>query len=269
MYGYFNIVHILYLCLPIVLIFTLYYAFRDRSRATKDAVLWCLLAVSAGISLYNLFSPVKSQGWIGLLNDLPLYQCDVNILFMMFAIISHGKHETLNKYILYFGIIGPIYTIVAPITALDTYYFYEYQVWGGFLSHICEIVVGTLYLKFNHAAPSSRNPWRIWIICVAMLTVVHGINLLLWHSGLDPGANYFFTMRVPESVPIAFRVAEMCGYSVPWIRAYIFMVWGYTWMIVAYYFAHKLLETDAAKRIGQKLREKLNRVFDRGQNAGA
>lgn len=260
MYAYFNIVHILFLMLPIVLLVTFYNLFKDKSHKVQTVFLLCCVAVSATISFYDMFSLVPEFGWISTLRNLPLFPCDLNNFILPLAILRKDKKPLLNKFILYFVTTGPIYTIMAPVAGDYEYYFYDYEIWGTFLAHSLYIVVAVLYLKFNHIKCSSKGPWKVWLPMIIMLTIAHGINLALIYSGANPNANYFFTAFVPD-VGIAYRSAVLLGYHIPWIRCYFFMVIGYTGMTIIYYFVHKTTETEAFARFWSVTKETLKKLL--------
>ena len=254
MYAYFNVVHILYLFLPIVLLVCFYNIFKDKSHKTQTIFLLCCVAVSATIScVVDVFRFVPTEGWLSVFKNLPLYPCDLNNFILPIALLKKKKKPLLDKYILYFVTTGPIYTLLAPIAESNVYYFYEYDIWGTFLAHSLYIVVAVLYLKFNHVKCSSREPWKMWLIMMIMLTIVHGVNLALIYTGINPNANYCFTGHPPE-VGIAYRAAVLVGYNNPYILCYFFMVIGYTGMTIIYYFVHKLTETATAARLNAKIK---------------
>lgn len=260
MYAYFNIIHVLFLMLPIVLLVTFYNLFKDKSHKVQTVFLLCCVAVSATISFYDMFSLVPEFGWISTLRNLPLFPCDLNNFILPLAILRKDKKPLLNKFILYFVTTGPIYTIMAPVAGDYEYYFYDYEIWGTFLAHSLYIVVAVLYLKFNHIKCSSKGPWKVWLPMIIMLTIAHGINLALIYSGANPNANYFFTAFAPD-VGIAYRGAVLVGYNIPWIRCYFFMLIGYTGMTIIYYFVHKVTETETFTRFWSGTKATLKKLL--------
>lgn len=220
----------------------------------------CCLVVSACITFYDMFCLVPTGGWKTVFRNLPLFPCDLNNFILPYAILKKKNRPLLDKYIAYYTVVGAIMTLVVPVAENNMYYFYEYEVWGTFLAHSIYIVVAVLYYKFNNIKTSSKEPWKVLAILIAMMTVAHGVNLALIYSGLNPNANYFFTGR-PVEVGIVYRAAVFLGYNVPWIRCYFFMFVGYVWWTITAYFIHKILETETFQRVWGKTKNAVKKAF--------
>lgn len=260
MYAYFNIIHIMYLFLPVVMLVCFYNIFKNKSHKAQTIFLLCCMAVSACICFYDMFCLIPVGGWKTIFRNLPLFPCDLNNFILPYAILKKKKRPVLDKYIAYFSTVGALSTVLAPVAESNTFYFYEYEIWGPFLAHSIYFTVAVLYLKFNHVEISSKAPWKPLAVLLAMMTVAHGVNLALIYSGLNPNANYFFTAR-PAEVGIAYRCSVMLGYNIPWIRCYFFMMVGYVgWTIMAY-FVHKILETETCARLWAKTKTAFKKLF--------
>ena len=260
MYAYFNIIHVLFLMLPIVLLVTFYNLFKDKSHKVQTVFLLCCVAVSATISLYDTFCLVPTEGWKGALQDLPIYPCDLNNIILPFVILKKNKKSFINTYVLYVSLSGPLFSLLAPIESNYTHYFYDYEIWGTCVAHTMYIVVSVLYLKFNHIKPSSNGFWKTLFMLLSMLSVVHIINLVLIYTGIDSSANYFFTGH-PYDTGIVYRFAVLVGYNIPWIRCYFLMLISYTGIGLFFYYLHKGIETETFTRFWSGTKATLKKLL--------
>ena len=232
--------------------FVLYYLFKDRSKKVQDIFLLICVGISSFIMLYDMFRLVPENGWKGMLEELPLFACDINNVILPIAILKKKNKDLINKFILYYIVVGPIFTLIAPEIENGIYMFYDYEVWSRFLEHSLYIIVAVLYLKFNHIKVNSRGPWKAWLAMMLIMTAVHGINLWLYYSGAYPMANYFFTMRPPAAFPLAWHCAVLVGYNIDGVFCYFFMTIGYTSWTIFLYFMNKIYETETYQKLWGK-----------------
>ena len=262
MYAYFNYIHIIYLLLPIIFTIALYYAFRDRSPKVQRIVLIVLWCFTMSISITDLIKGGIAGGWKGVLKVLPLFACDLNNFILPIVLFGKKRHPIIDKYVAYFVLTGPLFTLLSPPVANYTHYFYEYPVWSSYLGHGTYITIALLYFLFFKPKISSRKPWQMWCMIHGLMLGVHCINLLLIHTGLNPDANYFFTIA---GFPLfaAWRAMVSLGYHIPYVYSFFFMTVGYTAMTIFFYFVHKVTETELFAKFVARLKEEKNKFFSK------
>lgn len=244
MYYTFGIFHWLYLLLIIVLLIVFYFIFKDRSKTAQSVFLLCCIAICFTVSMMEMFRFVPTKGWKSVLKGLPLFACDLNVVILPLAICKKKKHPLLDKFILYYVVVGPLFTLFLPQIPGGEYKFYDYVIVLGFLEHGLYFIVAVLYLKFNRIVVDSREPWKPWLAIIVLMTAVHGINLLLYYTGANIDANYFFTMRPPANFAIVWHGAVWLGYNLKGVFCYFFMMAGYTLWTMILYFLNKVYETE-------------------------
>lgn len=254
MYAYFNYVHIIYILLPFLLTIAFYLAFKDASKRAQWILLVVLWAFTVGILITDLVRGYLTGGYLGMLRVLPLFACDINSFILPIILFSKKQHPVVEKYVAYFTLTGPMFTLLSPLANASGLMFYSYSVWSTFLGHGTYITISILYFAFFRPKISSRKPWQMWLMIHGLMLGVHLINLLLIHTGLYPEANYFFTI---DGFPLfaAWRAMVSLGYHIPYVHSFIFMTVGYTAMTIFFYFVHKITETEIFAKFVHAMKE--------------
>jgi preprotein translocase subunit SecG len=242
MFRSFGVVHIAYLIsLPIVII-SLYLILKNKSDEIKKIVMLLCILICAAFEFYDMFAYLD-YGWKSIFLNLPLYACDLNIFVLGIALFRKGEKRILNKYILYYSITGPIFTLLIPVIDNDIHLWYSNDVIGKFVPHILYVAVAYIYLKFNVKHLCYKKPYEVFLCMIMILSIVHIINLSLIYTGINESADYMFTIDAGK-IKLIGDIGKYLGNENKIIRNYFVMFIGYFILTIGMYLAHKTYETQ-------------------------
>ncbi|MDR0752091.1 MAG: YwaF family protein [Christensenellaceae bacterium] len=245
MYSSFNIVHISYILLLPLFTIVIYFALRYKEHKTQTLILLLLLLVPLAFEFYDMFAYLK-YGYFTIFANMPLFACDLNIFILALALIREPPKILLNKFILYYSTTGPVFTLIIPMIIDDTYLWYSNHVMGLFIPHIIYIIVSILYLKFNVSYIDYQKPYKVFLVMISMMTLVHLVNLFLIFKGINPDANYMFTINT-DPLEFITQISMYLGAKNLVIRNYFVMALGYLILTLVLYFVHRLYTTLTKK----------------------
>lgn len=142
---------------------------------------------------------LKTWGEFTYLNELPFNPCNVALILLPLAV------RTMKRPLLCFcffdGLLGPLLSLVMPITGFSGYSLCSIHVFGYYFTHFAILMAPLLLAGLGLYEPEYRDTLTFAISMVACAAIAYGINVLLRVTELVPSANYFFTID-DESNPV-------------------------------------------------------------------
>ena len=248
MFAPFNYIHWIFIATIPVAIVLFYFIFRKAGKKAQTIFLLTILGIAAASEIYDMFRLVPQLGWKHALTELPLYLTDIDIAIVIIAVVWNYKGRktyALDMYLLFPVLMAGVASIVFVETPPNVYPWYSYEVLSNTYTHYTLFISAILYFLFNGKGRKGKpfygdKCWPGFFLMEGLTIFDHIINLILVYTGLNPSANYNFTMYGPSID--AFKVASsFLGRDVKYVHCLpimlltwfaIYMFCWSTWKIV-------------------------------------
>lgn len=173
---------------------------RKKSEQTRRRVLvGASLVTMAGFFVYKGFLSVDKEfdaiaafNWWG---ELPLQLCNINMILIPIAVCWNKR--ALMSFCFFVGVLGAAMAIVMPGNGFENYSLLLPRMLGYFGTHYAIVLEGLALVTFGLYWPRFRDLPATALALLLIALAAFGINMLLRGTGLNPKANYFFTVE-PE-----------------------------------------------------------------------
>ena len=200
-------------CLALTLLFlaVFWLIFRKRTDMTKRtavAVLYLLtfaffFLYKYWISVDEAYSVITEEAGNGAFSwwqELPLHLCNINLILIPVAMFT--KNRPLESFCFFMAPIGAFFAMLAPSVGFYGYSIFVPRVFGYYLTHLLILISGPMISMLGIFAPRFRDfPLTVAFIAGISLAVF-GISMLMRATGVNPHANYFYSIEPAPGSPL-------------------------------------------------------------------
>ncbi len=190
----------LFLCILTVLSLAL----RKESDMTRSVVLSVMCATTTvGFFIYkyclsidddySLIRASKGMGEFNWLGELPLHLCNINMLFIPFAVLL--KIRPLKAFCFFSAPLGALIALVMPGKEFENFSILLPRMIGFFGTHFMILIEGLALVTFGLYRPVFSDVLPALLTAVLILFCISIINMLMRWTGLYPNANYFYSIE--------------------------------------------------------------------------
>lgn len=148
---------------------------------------------------YSAISEAVGNGAFSWWSELPLQLCNINLLIIPIAVLT--RKRPLLSFAFFLAPLGALMALAMPSAGFSGYSVFLPRMLGFFGTHFMVFLGGPAIVLFGFYRPKFRDlPLTVLTHC-AITIGVFGINMLLRVTGLNPFANYFFSVH-PDGNPI-------------------------------------------------------------------
>ena len=166
----FSLTHILYLLGCAIVCTSLYFILKNKSEKTKKATLLAIMFASLVIHFLKLFTPKYYNDLPQSLRSItPESLCAISTLIFPFIFIS--KNKALRDYMVVFGTLSGIATLLIPGDLLGTPV-NDIEITRFFFAHLVIFMCPFLTYVFNIHRPSKKWLLNNILIIFIMLNVI-------------------------------------------------------------------------------------------------
>lgn len=175
---------------------------RNRSEETRRRVLIIASIVTTiGFFVYKGFLSVDKEfdqvaaeiGGFNWWGELPLQLCNINMILIPIAV--HWNKRALMSFCFFVGVLGAAMAVAMPGLGFSGYSLLLPRMIGFYGTHFAIVVEGLALATFGLYKPKFKDlPMSALALFVIALAAC-GISLLLRWTGLNPNANYFFSVE--------------------------------------------------------------------------
>lgn len=189
-----------------VTVFIVYRIMKDKTKRQKQVFLSVFYAVNLLIFFlykYALSVDPEYPGIMGIdkfcwLDELPLHICNIVLLLMTFVPFSDRRYLLADAYI--FSILGGTVAVLLPVDGFTGCSALLPRVMGYYFTHMMVLSAAPLLRLLGFYEPSHRDIPKALGFESVLFVLTFCINIVLRKTGLDPIANYFYSV----SPPVAF-----------------------------------------------------------------
>lgn len=194
---YYSLPHLSMLLISPIIVITLYYILRNKTKKTQSIVLFVLAILNALLYLSYKLAMAFTYDTFIILNELPLHLCNLNLVLIPIAIAT--KNKLLMSYFYYVGLIAAF----CGVMFFDSYFLgretYSYIVLVYFIYHSILIAFPILFISLKFFTPSLNYIWKSLLLLLGLATIMLIVNIIFRTTGICPEANYFYTMGMPDN----------------------------------------------------------------------
>ena len=210
---------------------------RDKSERFKINLISiaCILTF-LGFFVYKYYLSMDAEydrayaimGGFNWWGELPLHLCNINLLLIPMALWLDNRH--LKGFCFFVGPLGALMALLMPSIGFSGYPIFMPRMLGFYLTHYMLIIEALSIVTFGLYYPRFTDVFSSSLILFIIAAVMFVISMILRLSGLNPRANYFFTIETEGnpvfemfkrwiSVPLFYLLP-----CIPLLAAYILMV---------------------------------------------
>lgn len=172
----FSLTHILYLLSCILICIIFYFLFRNKSKKTQKISILTILLTAFILHFLKLLTPeYKNNLPSSLISITPETLCAASTLIFPFIFIS--KNEKLKDYMLIFGTISGLATLLIPADLVGSYDWIE--ITRFFFAHLTIFICPFFMFIFN-----IHKPTRKWIkntlLTLILITIICTLDNILF-----------------------------------------------------------------------------------------
>ena len=146
---------------------------------------------------FNLITAeIGGFNWWG---ELPLHLCNINMILLPIGVLFNIK--PLKSMCFYVGPLGAIMAILMPSLGFNGYSILLPRMICYYGIHFMIIVEGLLLVTIGLYKPRFKDIPGTILTTIALCFTTFLVNMVLRSTGLNPDANYFFSVN-PEGNPI-------------------------------------------------------------------
>ena len=190
----------LFLCILAVLSVAL----RKESEMARSIVLSVMCAVTTvGFFVYKYFLSIddeyslirtsKGMGEFNWLGELPLHLCNINMLFIPFAVLF--RIRPLEAFCFFSAPLGALIALIMPGKEFENFSLLLPRMIGFFGTHFMILIEGLAIVTFGLYRPVFSDVLPALLTAVLILFCISVINMLMRWTGLYPNANYFYSIE--------------------------------------------------------------------------
>ena len=187
-------------CLIVLTVASL--ALRKRSEAARRrTIIIASIVTMAGFFVYKGFLSVDHEydriaaevGGFNWWGELPLHLCNINMILIPIAV--HWNKRALMSFCFFVGVLGAAMAIAMPGVGFDQYSLLLPRMLGYYGTHLAIIMEGLALVTFGLYRPRLRDLPMTALTLLLIALAACGISLLLRATGLNPKANYFYSVE--------------------------------------------------------------------------
>ena len=179
-------------------------ALKEESETTRRIVLAAMCAfTTAGFFIYKYYlsideeySVIKASKGMGKFNwwgELPLHLCNINMLFIPFAVLF--RIRPLEAFCFFSAPLGALMALIMPGKEFEDRSIFLPRMFGFFGTHFMILIEGLAMATFDLYRPAFSDILPALLTALRILFFISVINMLMRWSGLYPNANYFFSIE--------------------------------------------------------------------------
>ena len=147
--------------------------------------------------VYKYILVTTSNGQYIIANELPLYLCNLNIIYGLIGVIY--ENQILMGFCYSIGLVGAILALVMPEEDFTNIPFFSSRAFGFYGYHSLLVIFDISLVTTNFFKPQYNIVLKIMLLAVITLLAVHLINIIFLKT-IHPLANYSFTMYPINSI---------------------------------------------------------------------
>ena len=177
-------------------------ALRNKSEAVRSRVIIIASIVTMiGFFVYKGFLSTDREfdrltaelGGFNWWGELPLQLCNVNMILIPIAVC--WKNRALMSFCFFVGVLGAVMAVAMPGVGFSGCSLLLPRMLGFYGTHLAIIMEGLALVTFGLYRPSFRDLPMTVLLLILIALAACGISLLLRATGLNPNANYFFSVE--------------------------------------------------------------------------
>jgi uncharacterized membrane protein YwaF len=203
-------------------------ALRKESETTRRIVLTAMCVfTTAGFFVYKYYlsiddeySAIKVSKGMGEFNwwgELPLHLCNINMLFIPFAVLF--RIRPLEAFCFFSAPLGALMALIMPGKEFKDRSIFLPRMFGFFGTHFMILIEGLAMTTFDLYRPAFSDIFPALLTALLILFCISVINMLMRWTGLYPNANYFFSIETEGNffleifhkwIPVPFLYLTPC-----------------------------------------------------------
>ena len=204
----FNTVFLLVFAAFLLLLIVASLILRNKSERTKETVLVCACLVTfVGFFVYKYFLSIDqsynivaaSVGGFNWWGELPLHLCNINMILIPIGVLR--KSRPLMNFSFFLGPLGAMMALAMPTVGFSGYSLLLPRMLGFYGTHFMIVIEGLALVTFGLFRPVLRDLPKTILSALGIAFLVFLFSMLLRWTGLNPNANYFFSVDT-EGNPI-------------------------------------------------------------------
>ena len=200
----FNLVHICVLLLQVVLMFVVYFIFRNKSRNAKRYFVM-------GVSVFNMLFFIVYKYWLyadpefdfHFFEELPLQLCNINIILLFIAALK--DYKPLYGFVFFVASVGALFALIVPEKEFLGMSIFATRNIGFYGTHGIILVMSISVMTLGLYEPTIKSLPKIFLLIFIISFSVYLINVLFRVTGLSPESNYFYTHGLDNPILGLFR----------------------------------------------------------------
>ncbi len=230
--GAFSWQHLLFVgsLLTAMVILAIILGVRNRNKLKTDqnrVLVWAALLIDAVEILKIVVFCLRSNSIDGLLYNLPLFLCSIQLIALPLAAFSKGRiKEASMDFVCIFGILGAVFGTIGAIQNYNAYPVLSIENVASGITHSISGFVSLYILIAKMASMKKRNTWITFAILLGFCLVAYITNIvidynymfLMSHDGTPYSIVYNLvggnSILYPLSVVLLFLVYILAFYAV-------------------------------------------------------
>ncbi len=227
--GAFSWQHLLFvgslLAAMVVLAIVLAVHNRNKLKSEQNRVLiWAALLINAVEILKIIVFCLRSNSIDGLLYNLPLFLCSIQLIALPLAAFSKGRiKEASMDFVCIFGVLGAVFGIIGAIQNYNAYPVLGIENVASGITHSISGFASLYILISKMASMKKRNSWITFVILMTFCAVAYITNILIDY-------NYMFLMShdgTPYSVVYNLVGGNAILYPVSVALLFLLYIWAF------------------------------------------
>ena len=170
-------------------------------RVRQGVIVGASLLTLIGFFVYKGFLSVDgdydtlaaAMGGFNWWSELPLHLCNINMLLIPVAVLT--KKRALLSFCFFVGPLGATMALIVPGVGFSGYSLLLPRMLGYYGTHFAIIIEAIALMTFGFYQPRFRDLPLTVLAIVAITLAMFGVNMLMRASGLNPKANYFYSVE--------------------------------------------------------------------------
>ena len=172
------------------------------------------------LSIDKEYSELKASKGMGEFNwwgELPLQLCNINMLFIPFAVLFQIR--ALEAFCFFSAPLGALMALIMPGKEFENFSILLPRMIGFFGTHFMILIEGLAIMTFGLYRPAFTDILPALLTALLILFCISVINMLMRWTGIYPNANYFFSIETEGNffleifhkwIPVPFLYMTPC-----------------------------------------------------------
>ena len=148
-----------------------------------------MLSIDPDYSAITVAAGLDAFSWW---DELPFQLCNINLILILLATWKDSK--ALYSFVFFTSTLGAAMALLMPSTGFSGYSVFLPRILGYYFTHFAVLMEMPLLAATGLYKPKKQDIPKAVGMVLLILVIVTGIDFALIWSGLNPGANYFFSM---------------------------------------------------------------------------